>query len=127
RPHRRGIKLPVSLRAGPSDGRTLAAVEHAKLDATGIRHAAHQAIKRVNLTDQMSLAKAADGGVAGHRPDGRKTVRDEAGRCAKASSRCRGLATGMAAADHDDIECVLSGLHGADFYREIANAGRRFT
>jgi hypothetical protein len=33
----------------------------------------------------------------------------------------------MAAADHDDIKGVLSNLHGADFYREITNAGRRFT
>jgi len=115
------------LRTGPSDGRTLAAVEHAKLYATGIRRAAHQTIKRVNLTDQMSFAEPTDGGIAGHRPDGRKAVSDERARGAK-TGRCRGgLAACMAAADHDDIECVLNGLHRADFYREIENAGRRFT
>jgi hypothetical protein len=97
------------------------------LDAAGIRHAAHQSIERVNLTDQMSLAKPTDGGIAGHRSDGRKPVSDERGCGAKASRCGPGLAACMATADHDDIECVLNGLHGADFYREITNAGRRFT
>ena len=55
-----------SLRAQGVHGRALAAVEHAVLDAAGVRRAAHLAAEGVELAHEMALARAANGGVAGH-------------------------------------------------------------
>ena len=43
-------------------------------------------------------------GIAGHRADGGEAVRDQGGGGAHARGRSRGLAAGMAAANHNDIE-----------------------
>jgi hypothetical protein len=96
------------LRARPAYRRTLAAIEDAKLDAAQIGHPAHEAIERIDLADQMSLAKTPDGGIARHRPDGRNAVRDQGGRGAHAGGRSRGLTTRVAAADDQHIEL---GIH----------------
>jgi len=37
--------------------RTLAAIEHTKLDAGRIGNPAHQTVERIDLTDQMALAE----------------------------------------------------------------------
>ena len=50
---------------GP-DGRPFAPVEQAVLDAGLVGGLAHLAAQRVQLPDEMALAGAADGGVAGH-------------------------------------------------------------
>ena len=102
------VELAVGLRARPAHRRTLAAVEHAELDAGLVGDAAHQAVERIDLAHQMALAEPADRRVAGHRADGREPVRDQRGARAHARGRGRGLAAGVAAADHDDIE----GSHG---------------
>ena len=47
-----------------------AGVEHARLDERIVDGAAHFAAERVNFAHQMSLTRAADGGVAGHEGDG---------------------------------------------------------
>ncbi len=39
--HRSRIELAVGLRARAPNGRTLATIEHAKLNATGVGHSAH--------------------------------------------------------------------------------------
>ena len=105
--HRRRIELAISLGARPADGRTLAAIEKAKLDAGLIGDTAHETVQRVDLADQVALAKPADGRVAGHRPDGRKLVGQQ--RCARAHARgrSRGFTAGVAATDHDDVERCL--------------------
>ena len=102
--HRLAIELAVGLGAGPLHRRPLAPVQDAKLDAGGIGHPRHQAIERVDLADEMPLAEAADGRIAGHLADGGDAVGDERGHGAHARSRGRGLAAGMAAADDDDVE-----------------------
>ena len=51
-------------------GRALAAVEHPVLDAGLIGRARHLAAERVELAHKVALARAADGGVAGHVADG---------------------------------------------------------
>src|SRR3954471_14449759 len=68
--HGGGVKLTVRLGPWSADGRTLAPVQHPKLDPTRIRHPTHQTVQRINLADQMALAETSDGGIAGHRPDG---------------------------------------------------------
>ncbi len=48
------------------DGGTLAEIEHPVLDAAGVRRLCHLAAERVQFAHQMSLARPADRGVAGH-------------------------------------------------------------
>ena len=81
--HRAPIELPVGLGARSLDGRTLAAVEDAKLDAGLVGGARHHAIQRVDLAHQMSLAKAADRRVAGHFADRRETMGHQRGQGAE--------------------------------------------
>ena len=64
------IFAPVGLRAQRVHRRTFAAVEHPVLDAGLIGRTRHLAAERVELAHKMSLARAADGGVAGHIADG---------------------------------------------------------
>ena len=72
--HPRGVKFSVGLGARSANRRTLAAIEHAKLDAAGVGDPAHQTVQRIDLTDQMTLAETADRGIAGHRADSRKAM-----------------------------------------------------
>ena len=64
------ILAPVGLRAQRVHGRALAAVEHPVLDAGPIGRACHLAAERIELAHKVALARAADGGVAGHVADG---------------------------------------------------------
>ena len=102
------VELAIGLGARTAHGRALAAVEHAKLDAAGIGHAAHQAVERIDLAHQVALAETADGRIAGHGADGRGAMRDQRRLRAHARGRGRGLAAGMPAADHDDVEAWTS-------------------
>jgi hypothetical protein len=51
----------------------------------------------------MAFAKAANGGITGHRADGGESMGEKAGFGAHASSRGRSLASGMAAANYDYV------------------------
>jgi len=68
---------------------------------------AHQAVERIDLADEMSLAQPADGGIAGHGADGVEPVRDERGFRAHARGRGRRLTAGMAAANDNHIEAAV--------------------
>jgi hypothetical protein len=59
----------------------------------------------------MALAEAADRRIAGHRPDGGESVRDQRGDGAHARGCASGFAAGVASADNDDFEPFLSGVH----------------
>ena len=108
--HRLAIELAISLRAGASDGGTLRPVEHPELDTAAIRRAAHDAIERIDFTDQMSLAQPANGRVAGHLPDGGKLVGDQGGLGPESGRRGRSLGPSMAAANDNDVEGFA--IHG---------------
>ena len=75
--HRLPVKLAIGLGAGALHRGALAAVQHAELDAGQVGHLAHQAVERVDLADQMPLAKPANGRIAGHFADGREAVGDQ--------------------------------------------------
>ncbi len=109
--HRLRVELAIRLGARTAHRRALAAVQDAELDAALVGHAAHQAVQSVDFPHQMALAEPADRRIAGHRPDGRKPVRNQRRTRTHARGRGRGLAAGMAAADHDDIE----GIHARSF------------
>ena len=102
--HRFAVELPVDLRAGSPDGRTLRPVEHPELDAGLVGHASHDAVEGIDLPDEVALAKTADGRVATHLADGRPLVGDERGARAEAGRGRRSFAAGMAAANHDHIK-----------------------
>ncbi len=123
--HGGGIKLPVRLGPRSADGRTLAAVQHPKLDPAGIGHATHQTIQGIDLANQMALAQTTDGRVAGHRADGRETMGHQGSLRAHPRSRARGLAAGVAATDNDDVEGVGLESHAATSISELENAEAR--
>ena len=108
--HGRAVELAVGLGARALHGRPLGAVEQAELDAGRVGHPPHQAVQRIDLAHQVALAEPADGRVAGHLADGGEAVRDQRRARAHARRRRRGLAAGMAAADHDDVEGFVA--HG---------------
>src|SRR5262249_38113241 len=105
--HGRAVELAVGLRARALHGWALRPVEQAELDAGCIRHAAHEAVERVDLTYQVALAKPADGWVARHPPGGGKGVGE--GRRARPQGGGRGcrLTAGVAAAHYDDVEMTI--------------------
>ena len=88
--HGRGIELAVGLGARAAHRRALAAVEHAELDAAGVRHAAHEAVERVDLAHEMALSEPADRRIARHGADGR-------GRCVTRAVRAPMRAAAAAA------------------------------
>ena len=102
--HGGGVELAIGLGAGAAHRRALAAVQDAKLDAALVGDAAHQAVEGVDLADQMALAEPADRRIAGHRADGRESVRHQRGFGAHPGRRSRGFAAGVAAADDDNVE-----------------------
>jgi len=57
----------------------------------------------------MALAKAPDRGIAGHGTHGRESMGEEGGLGAHARSGGRSLASGVAAADHNDVEARMHG------------------
>ena len=102
--HRAPIEFPVGLSAWSLDGGALAAVEHAKLNASRVGSARHHSVERVDLTHQVTLAQAADGRVAGHLADRRGTEGHQRCRGAATRRRGRGFASGMSAADDNDVK-----------------------
>ena len=102
--HGAAVELAVGLGAGPAHRRALAPVEHAELDAGAVDDPAHQAVQGVDLAHQVALAQAADGRVAGHRPDGLDLVGEQQGARTQARGRGGRLAARVAAAHHDDVK-----------------------
>jgi hypothetical protein len=66
---RGGIEPAVSLRSGALDGWPAAAVQKPELDSGLVRRYAHDAIQRIDLAYEMSLAEATYCRVATHLPN----------------------------------------------------------
>jgi len=75
-------------------------------DAGLIGGARHEAVQGVDLAHQVALADAADGRVAAHLADGIQVVGEEQGLRPQAGAGQGRLATGVAAADDDDVETL---------------------
>ena len=101
------IELAIRLGPGTANRRPLGPVEHPELDAAAIRRPAHDAIERIDFPDEMALAEAADGRVAGHLANGRKLVGDERGLGPEPRRRRGRLGPGVTAANDDDVERIL--------------------
>ena len=111
--HRRAVELAVGLGARAPHRRSLAAVQHAELDAGAVDRAAHHPVERIDLAHQMALGQPADRRVARHLADRVAAMGDQGGTRAEPSRSGGGLAAGMTAADHDDIVFRASVVHGA--------------
>ena len=97
------IAPPVGLRPEGVDGRPLAPVQQAILDAGLIRRPGHFAAQRVQFPHQMALACTADGRVAGHIAH-RVQIDGEAQRLqSQPRPGQRRLDAGMAGPDHGNI------------------------
>ena len=96
----------IRLRAEGMDGRPLAGVEHAGLDERIVDGAAHFAAERVDLADEMPLARAADGGIAGHEGDGIQIEREQQGIKPHARAGQRRLAARVPRADDGNIKTI---------------------
>src|SRR5690606_9876685 len=101
--HGRFVEHPVCLRTGGANRRTLAAVEHAELDAPAVGCPGHGAAQRIDLLDQVALADAADGRVAGHLTESLDVVGKQQSTHAHASRSQCGFCAAVTAADHNDV------------------------
>ena len=106
--HLQAVLLLVALRAGRPHGRAARGVQQAELDADGVGDLAHDAAEGVDFADEVSLGDAADGGIAGHLRDEIDVQGEERGAQAHAGGGHRGLASGMAGADHDYVVCSVN-------------------
>ena len=106
------IAPPVGLHAQRVDGGAFAAVEHPELDARGVRCFAHLAAERVELTDKVPLARAADGGVARHVADTVEIHREAHGAQTEPGRGERGLDARVSGTDDGNIKFSgVVGLH----------------
>jgi hypothetical protein len=108
------VELPVGLGAGRAHRRSLARIQRAELDAGAVGGARHGAAECVDLAHQVTLADAADRGVAAHRPERLETLREQQRARAHARGGERRLGAGMAAADDDDVVGVLLRVRHGD-------------
>ena len=118
---RGAVQRPVALGARGAYGRALAGVQRAELDAGGVGRARHGPAQGIDLARQMALADAADGRIARHLADSLDVLRQQQRATAHARGGECGLGAGVAAANDDDVECVIvsrfpfpvSGRHGS--------------
>ena len=94
--------------AGGADGGTAAGIEAAKLNAGIIGGKRHHPAEGVNFPDQMSLADAADGGIAGHLAERFQVLGEQKSLRPGACGGEGCFASGMTAADNNHIKNVGS-------------------
>ena len=96
----------VGLRAQRVHGRPLARVEHPGLNERVVDRAAHLAAEGIDLAHQVALARAADGGIAGHQGDGVQVEGEQQRAKPHARAGERGFAAGVPRADDGDIKAI---------------------
>lgn len=96
----------VRLCAQGMDGRPLAGIEHTGLNERVVDGAAHFTAQRVDFAHQMSLARAADGGIAGHERNRVQIQCEQQRSMSHACARKRCLAACVASADDNNLELI---------------------
>jgi hypothetical protein len=104
------------LRPGRPDSRALAGIEPSELDGGGVNVFGHFATQGIYFLDQVTLGKAADCRVARHGADGVNIDNRKRHAASHTGSSQGCLATGMTAADHQDIVSVIFVIH---YYAEL--------
>ena len=99
----RCIACTVGLDARPLYCRPLRPVEHPVMDRRRIRRAPDQAVERIDLADEMTLAQPANRRVTRHRPNHRRVEADQSRPRATTRRRRRRFGPGMPAANNDHV------------------------
>ena len=99
------VDLTIRLGAWPLNGRALATIEKPELDPGPIGHTPHHTVERIDLADQMPLAKTANGRIAGHDTDRRARERDQSRPRAHPRGGVRGFGAGVASTNHATSYC----------------------
>ena len=102
------VESPVALSAWRPDCRSLAPVQHAKLEGGHVSRSTHDPAERVHFAHYGSFRNSADRRIAGHLSDRFERARDKADASAQPCSRNRGFGSGMTGTDHDHIEVSFS-------------------
>ena len=100
------VAPPVRLGPKGVDRGALAPVQHPVLDAAMVRCQAHFASQGIQLPDQVALAGAADGGVAGHIAHGVQVDGEEDGVQSQPGGGQGSLNAGVARADDGHVAFV---------------------
>ena len=100
--HGVAIELAIRLGARAADGRALAAVKHPELNAGLVGNASHQTVQRIDLANEVALAKTADCRIAAHLANGGEPVGDERCRDSQACRCGRSFTAGVASSNDDD-------------------------
>ena len=98
------IELAIRLGARPLHGRPLPPIKQAKLNASSISCATHNAIHGIDFTHQMAFSQPTNGGITGHDANSRQLHCQQGCICTRA--RCRGgcFRSSVTSADHDHIK-----------------------
>ena len=99
------IAPPIGLGAQRVNRRTLAEVQHPVLDAGFVGRFRHLAAEGVELPHQVSLSRAADGGIAGHVAHAVEIYREAHGIKSKARGGKGRLDAGVSRADDRHVAC----------------------
>jgi hypothetical protein len=100
------IEFSVGLRPRAANSWAFSTVEDTELDAAEICDSGHKAVQSVDFPDQMALSKPANSGIARHSANSAKPVGYEGRLRAHTGGGCRGLAAGVAAANHNNVESM---------------------
>jgi hypothetical protein len=95
---------PVGLDPGAPNRWSFAAVEHAAVNGGSIGGSRHQAVKHVQLADEMTLAHSADRRIAAHLAGIFRAEAEESSTGACPSGSGHGLTTGMSGTDDDNVK-----------------------
>ena len=101
--HAKLVRFLITLSARRTDARSLARVQHSKLDSRGVGIKSHHASKSVDFTDHVALGKPADCRIARHLADGVGILSEHQGFTAKPRGCHRGLNSGMACPNDDHV------------------------
>ena len=107
--HARAVGGAICLNALGVHGGALAEVQRAALQRDFVRRLAHFTAQRVDLKDKVSLARAADGRIAGHVAHGVQIDREQHGVKPEARAGKRGFNARVPRADDPDVCCILHG------------------
>ncbi|MBB5576906.1 hypothetical protein GGD50_005553 [Rhizobium paranaense] len=105
--HGETIKLAIRLCTGAANGRTLLPIQHTELDACRICDPTHQAVKRVNLANQMTLAQTTNCRITGHHTNRIALMSDQGCLRAPAGSRSRSFAARMSTTHDYHVICLI--------------------
>jgi len=105
------IQAAVRLHALGMHGRAFALVQHPVLKRHFVRRAPHFSAERVDLKDELTFSRTADGWIARHIRNGVVRYGEKDRFATEARRRERGLNSGVSRADNGDVNIVDEVVH----------------